>query len=117
MTKLNQFLQTIHNEISHVHMSSTEHIQLLIVDVQILLSILYPYMFLTFTYDSSHAWCRNSVGHIIKFLETFFNLFDGSVIQFYIFKEHILIVVAPLHLQRHTTFTYYNLGGDSDLLE
>ena len=82
--------------------------KLLIVYVLLLLPILYPYIFPTFTYDSSCTWCRNSVGYIIKFPTTFFNLLDGSVIRFYIFEENILIVVADLHLQRHTTFTYYN---------
>lgn len=42
-----------------------------------------------------------------KILYNFSNLFDGRVIQLYIFKDVILIVVAPLHLQRHTTFIYY----------
>ena len=72
-----------------IHWAYSNYI--LIVDV-LLLPILYPYILHAFTYYFSRAWYRNLVGHIIKFPTTFFNVLDGSVIQIYNFKKHVLLL-------------------------
>lgn len=36
-------------------------------------------VFIIFTYDSTYAWRRNSVGYIIKFPNNFFNLLNKRV--------------------------------------
>ena len=105
MTKHSQYFQTVYDEISHVHMSSTQNIQT--IDCRCTTTT-HPLLMYVSYIHLRHLTCmmRNSVGHIIMYPTTFFNPLDGSVIQFYIFIKHILIVVADLHLQRHTTFTH-----------
>lgn len=105
---VNIFKQFMVNYISRTDAVHLAYSKKMIVDVLLLpMAILYPYKFPTFTYDFSRAWHRNSVGHIIKFL-TIFSIFWWECHQIVYFFKHILIVMAPLHLQRHTTFTHYN---------
>ena len=82
--KHSQYPQTINDK----HLTYICHplsiFKLLIVDV--LLPILYPYVFPIFTYESSYAWGKNLVGHIIKLHTTFFIILEGSFIKFYTLK-------------------------------
>ena len=85
----------------------------LIIDVQ-LLPIFYPYMFPTFTYNSSRAWRKDSIGHIIEFPTTFSKFFDRSVFKFYIFKSTYssswLIYtsknIQPSHIITHAIYPF-----------
>lgn len=117
MVKHNQCLQIFYYEKSHVHISFTKQIQTTHQKCYTLLPIFYPKYISYIHLQLYTCMTQKLCGLHYKVFCNFFNFFDGRVIQFYNPKEVIFIIVSPLHLQRHTTFTYYNFMQYINLLQ